>query len=57
MILIRFETNKTLSIIKTDDKSFEQRDTPNDVRAHPEMVRKPKAARETIALELHIYGV
>ena len=57
MILIRFETNKTLPIIKTDDKSFEQRDTPDDVKAHPEMVRKPDAARETIALELHIHGV
>jgi hypothetical protein len=57
MILIRCETHKTLPIIKTDDKSFEQRDTPDDVKAHPEMIREPNAARETIALELHNHGV
>ena len=55
--MIRFETNKTLPIIKTDDKSFEQRDTSDDVKTHPEMVREPNAARETIALELYIHGM
>src|SRR5215475_9748098 len=57
MILIRFETDNTLSIIKTDDKSFEQRDTPNDVKTYSKVVREPNAARETIALELYINGV
>jgi hypothetical protein len=57
MIFIRFETNKTLPIIKADNKSFEQRDTPDDVKAHSEMVREPNTARKTIALELHIHGV
>ena len=57
MILIRFETNKTLPIIKTDDKSFEQRDTPNNVKTYSKVVREPNAAGETIALELYIHGV
>jgi hypothetical protein len=57
IILIRFETNKTLPIIKTDDKSFEQRDTPDDVKTYSKVVREPNAARETIALELSINGV
>ena len=57
LILIRFETNKTLPIIKTDDKSFEQRDTPNDVKTYSKVVREPNAARETIALELYIHSM
>src|SRR5262245_45502502 len=57
MILIRFETDNTLSIIKTDDKSFEQRDTPKHVKRYCNVVREPNAARETIALELYINGV
>ena len=57
MILIRLETDNTLSIIKTDDKSFEQRDTPNDVKTYSQVVREPNAARETIALELYIHSV
>src|SRR5262249_47869714 len=57
MNLKRFEKKKTLPIIKTDDKSFEQRDTSNDVKTYSKVVREPNAAGETIALELHIHGL
>src|SRR5262249_5251230 len=57
MILVWFETDNTLPIVKTDYKSFKQRDTPNNVKAYSKAVREPNTAGETIALELHIHVV